>query len=113
MKSKAEPALLRDRQFAPKAFVSPRNFGNFLQNSGRVLIFIENDNRCFRVPPSRIRQKLINRFGKFLFPFPKLTFGDEDIFVVLPNQNVCLAGTIECFARSFSFVKTIQWYEQI
>ena len=90
-----------------------QGIGDFSQDSGMILILIEDDQCCLRIPVSRVPQKLFDRLKERFRARPELAFGDKGVASIASDEDVGFPCVVESLARGLSFVVAVQMYEEV
>jgi hypothetical protein len=70
-------------------------------------MLVENHQGSFAISPSKISEKLINRFVNCLRAFLNFAFRNKCSPTFRLDAQISLTGTAKCFSRSIAFVVAI------
>jgi hypothetical protein len=83
---------------ADRVRVRANDLGNLSDDVGEVLVFAEEEDRCFRVAPTRVAEELVDRARQAAGSVPEFAFGDEEVLVLVPDEDVGFAVAVEGLA---------------
>ena len=79
-----------------------------LDGRSRIGRLDEDNHRSLAIPPHEVSEQLIDRLVDGLRTAPVFEFGDEDIPVVMSDEDVSLALSVEEFTAGSSAPETIK-----